>query len=115
MTSGPRGNSPPPRQILLTRAEALVLSDWLERFEASVDGRDASLDTRDPSRGQPDASRVSTEASCDDAERAVLARIAAQLDEQLEELFDPNYEELLAKAKAELRGPAAAAAPGLDP
>ncbi len=114
MTSGPRTNAPPPRQILLTRAEALVLSDWLERFEASV-GRDASCDGRDASLDTRRASRVSAEASCDDAERAVLARIAAQLDEQLEELFDPNYEELLAKAKAELRGPAAAAAPGLDP
>ncbi len=70
--------SPSSRQLVLTLAEALVLSDWLDRLEKSEN------------------------ASCDGAERAVLARIGAQLDEQLEELFAPNYKKLVAKAKEEL-------------
>lgn len=72
------GNHTSLRQLVLTRAEALVLSDWLNRFESSES------------------------ASCDSAELAVLARIGAQLDEQLEELFAPNYNELVAKAKESL-------------
>ncbi len=67
--------------ITLTRAEALVLSDWLA---ANDDGRSA------PGVGP--------------AEWKVLNSISCQLEEQLVELFWPEYAEVLEEARADVVG-----------
>jgi len=59
----------------LTKAEALVLFEWLA--------------TRDDSQSLV----------VDEAEQTVLWRVEAQLEKSLTELFAPNHSELLALAK----------------
>lgn len=66
------------RRVVLTRAQALVLSDWIERM------------------------RKAEVVALDQAEREVLGVIGAQLEEQLGELFDPQYASLLDAAKREI-------------
>lgn len=62
--------------IRLTRAESLVLFEWLSRPES---GKGSSF--RDP------------------AEEKVLWTIEGQLESTLQEPFAPNYEELVAAAR----------------
>ncbi|MRG58759.1 hypothetical protein GE115_02560 [Agromyces sp. CFH 90414] len=64
----------------LSRSEALVLFDWLSRFN----------ETGDP-------------AFADQAEERVLWDIEAFLERQLPEPFDPDYERLLATAREAVR------------
>lgn len=74
MTIDPVATTP----ITLTRAEALVLFEWLQRHE-----------DRNTTPG-------------DDAERAALWNLSALLERELVEPFKDDYSELLAAAKAEL-------------
>jgi hypothetical protein len=64
----------------LTRAEAIVLFDWLSRFN--------------------DAEQREF---VDQAEQRVLWDLEAMLESNLSEPFDPRYAELLAEARAKVR------------
>ncbi len=66
-------------KIKLTRAEALVLFEWLAR-----------LDTTEPPR------------FVDLSEEIVLWRMQGQLETSLTEPFDSNYDELLKQARQEV-------------
>ena len=68
----------------LSREEALVLFDWLSRF--NKDG-DAKFE--------------------DQAEQRVLWDVEGMLESALVEPFDPKYDELLARARARVRDPEA--------
>jgi hypothetical protein len=65
-----------PIQLTLTRHEALVLSSWLFHFDET-------------DLGPP----------LDSAERKVLWRLEARLEERLVEILSPNYRELLDEAR----------------
>jgi hypothetical protein len=69
-------------RLELSRDEALVLFEWLARFN-KADGRDFE----------------------DQAEQRVLWDMEAKLESVLVEPFDPKYSELLAQARARVRGP----------
>lgn len=66
--------------IKLTRDEATILSDWLERLQMT----DLSNAVDDP------------------AARAPIHRIADQLDKMLPALFFPNYDDRLEEARCRL-------------
>ena len=67
--------------IRLTRAEALVLFEWLARVDAA-----GKLPVDDP------------------AEQQVLWRLEGQLESTLIEPLGPNYQEAVARARKEVRG-----------
>ena len=67
--------------LKLTRAEALVLFEWLARHDTAA------------------AQRVE-----DSAERKVLWNLEGQLEKALQELFDPNYSSLVEDARRKVRG-----------
>ena len=64
----------------LTQAEALVLFEWLTRNDK--------------------ADRLGVD---DDSEQRVLWSVEAQLEKQLVETLAPNYSELLAAARSQVR------------
>jgi hypothetical protein len=68
--------------IELRREEAIVLFEWLTRFNKRAE---ADFD--------------------DQAEQRVLWDIEAMLESALVELMDPRYDELLAAARAQVRDP----------
>ena len=67
--------------VLLTRAEALVLFEWLARLDASK-----ALPVEDPS------------------EELVLWRIEGQLESILDEPLGPEYKAAVEAARKEVRG-----------
>ncbi len=67
--------------LQLTRAEALVLFEWLARMEAA-----GKLPVDDP------------------AEEQVLWRLEGQLESMLREPLEPNYKEAVEAARKEVRG-----------
>jgi hypothetical protein len=69
-------DSEDPIQLKLSRAEALVLFEWLHVFDET-------------DLGPP----------MDSAERSALWRLEGKLEERLVELFAPNYRELLDDAR----------------
>ena len=71
-----------PVSIDLTSDEALVLFDWLSRWE--------------------ETEQLTIE---DESEFTVLAGLLCLLEKQLVEPFMPNYGELVEKARAALRNP----------
>jgi hypothetical protein len=70
-----------PIQLELTRSEAIVLEDFLARFE------------QHPSFREFDA-----------AEQRALYNLHARLEQTIDELLDPDYQHILSQACAELRG-----------
>lgn len=68
-------------QLELSRDEALVLFDWITRFN----NRDEETSFEDQ------------------AEQRVLWNLEAMLEQVLVEPFDSNYEAILAKARAKVR------------
>jgi hypothetical protein len=69
-------------RLQLSRAQALVFFDWLARFN---DAGDAELE--------------------DQAEQRVLWNLEAMLEAALVEVLDPEYDRLLAEARATVRDP----------
>lgn len=69
-------------QFELSRDEALVLFEWLARFNKATDQRFA-----------------------DQAEQRVLWDLEAMLESELAEPFASNYDELLAAARSRVRDP----------
>ncbi len=65
--------------LSLSRAEAIVLFEWLANSSKSL-------------------------AFEDDSERCVLANIECQLEKLLAEPFSPNYDEILEDARRMVRG-----------
>jgi hypothetical protein len=65
--------------ITLTRAEALVLEAFLSHIEEQADFQQLDL-----------------------AARLVLYKLHAALEQVLEDLFDPNYQQLLLQAQSEV-------------
>ena len=78
MTTNKQGDSV---SLLLTRAEALVLFEWLVRVDA--------------------AENLPIE---DAAEQQVLWRLEGQLEKTLPEPLAPNYREAVEAARREVRG-----------
>jgi hypothetical protein len=68
-------------QLQLTRAEALVLFEWLARMDAG-----GKVPVEDP------------------AEEQVLWRLEGQLESTLREPLEPNYKEAVEAARKEVRG-----------
>jgi len=66
-------------EFRLTRAEALVLFDWLVRFDAS----DATM-------------------TLDKAEQKVLWLLEGALEKRLVEILAPNYDDILAEARRDV-------------
>ncbi|MHB8874872.1 MAG: hypothetical protein ACYC8T_14380 [Myxococcaceae bacterium] len=69
--------------VLLTRAEALVLFEWLARTDAS-----------------------NALAFEDKAEQTVLWKLEGVLEKLLPEVLAPDYKRLLSSARQEVQGPA---------
>jgi hypothetical protein len=65
--------------VTLTRSEGLVLFEWVASLNSKTD-----------------------KPVVDAAEQAVLWRVEAQLEKNLEEIFSPDYDKLLASAKQQI-------------
>lgn len=68
--------------LQLSREEALVFFEWVSRFNKAADSKFE-----------------------DQAEQRVLWDVEGMLESTLEEPFAPNYDDLLAQARAKVRDP----------